>query len=489
MGRSYSKGWRQVKPNVCLSLNPINWSIAFQTAVLIILSACMLGYLLLTPSDSGGLPEEESTVGISAAKPVHNPYGSTTFSSYSHSSAEPLGPVEKEVSRGLDKESNLVSLTNATTSVNHSTTLIAVAKKSRREKEKIQLRIIAEDLEMYSDPTARYYPLPTVCRVFNGCAEADGTIILRESMRTSRAKLRACGITKVKFESLLSGAGSGDDLFTNVLRYHMPHLATDVLSLTYAMSVVRGEYPHQDRVSPRTKSIRPVVVGQDRIRSMSPGAWTLKMLAKLPYQTQVKTKNELFVSQSPPSAVQRTCFRSIVSFEPQIYWQVNPSRFLHENSLFSQNQLWTRSPRRRGPPGSLCAPVVTVLNRPPGDQRTLSNVDEIESNFDRLRRSQEFAEVAGASFRIEYMNSSFHDQMRIIQDADVILASHGAALANLLFSRVDTPVLEVFPFSASALSRQRARFTSMCFVFSQWVLVSMLAPRSAHVLHSHTLTI
>lgn len=446
MDRSYSKSWRLMKPNVHSTVNPINWSIAFQTAVLIISSACMLVYILLSPADGGGVAEEDSAV-VFSTKPAHNPHGSMLLSSTLHPSRKPLGPTEKETGRERGKESDLVSSVNATVSMNSPATVVATAKTNRRDNQKMQLRRIADDLEIYSDPTARYYPLPTVCRVFNGCLEADGTMVLRDSLKDSRARLRACGMMKVKFESEVPNESNGKDFFTNVLRYHMPHLVTDILSLSYAMSVVRGEYLLDDRVSQRTKNLKPVVVGQDRIRSMSPGAWTLKMLAKLPYQTRVKTKGELFMSQLPPSTVQRICFRSIVTFDPQIYWQVNPSRFLYENSLFSQNKLWTRNPRRRGPPGSLCSPVVTVLNRPPGDQRTLSNVGEIEKSFEQLRGTQEYSEVAGAALRIEYMNSSFHQQMRIVQHADVILASHGAALANLLFSRVQTPVIEVFPFS------------------------------------------
>lgn len=446
--RSYSKTWRVMKPTFHTALNPTNWSVAFQTAVLIILSACMLVYSLLSSVDSGGAwPEERKTIPLSADL-ANSAYGSAHVGKHNYLSRESLGPAQQEVSGELDKESDAIMNVNATASTNHHSHFTAASKISGREHLKLQLRRLEEkNLEVYSDPTARFYPLPSVCRVFNGCLDIDGTMVLPDNLKSSKAMLRACGMLKVRFENELPVRNDGNDFFTNVLRYHMPHLVTDTLSLSYAMSVVRGDYMLETQVPHRSKEIRPVAVGQDRIRSMSPGAWTLEMLARLPYNTQVKTKKELFSSSSPSSILKTTCFRSIITFDPQIYWQVNPSRFLRENALFSQNNLWSRGPRKRRSTESSCTPVVAVLNRPPDDQRTLSNVHEIEKNFEQLRTTPEFTEVVGASFRVEYMNSSFKNQMKTIQDADVILASHGAALANLLFSRVETAVIEVFPFS------------------------------------------
>jgi Glycosyltransferase 61 len=327
------------------------------------------------------------------------------------------------------------------------------AKKAPPRPTTIQLRLLATtDLEVYGDPSSIYYPMPTVCRIFHGCMQADGKLLLPEKMRRHKFLLRSCGIVKVGFEDTASRIKVGEwrntDLFTNVLRYHMPHLVSDVLSLTYAMSVVGGEYELGAPIPRRSKLVRPVAVAQDRVRTMQPAAWTQRMLARLPYNAQVKTWGEVFAGKAPPQPeVATTCFRSVVAFDSQVYWQVSPARFGAKNALFAQNTLWTRTPKRPAANEQVCAPVVTVLNRPAHEQRTLINVDDIAANFEELRKTSRYKPVENVSFRVRYMNTSFTDQMQTLQEADVILASHGAALANLIFARIQTPVIEVFPFS------------------------------------------
>lgn len=45
-----------------------------------------------------------------------------------------------------------------------------------------------------------------------------------------------------------------------------------------------------------------------------------------------------------------------------------------------------------------------------------------------------------------FENLSFHEQVSIIQEADVIIATHGESNANLMFARRDTQVFEILPF-------------------------------------------
>lgn len=466
--RTKYRPWRASKPSLHFVPYPTRWSTAFQTAVLLIMSACMLVYILLTPGEVEEWPKQrlhsvrafgpsllntsdhvlqvssevktQSVEAVSRASNLSSGAGSREepFRSAGDLEGRRLGRTDfKHVSElSLPLPSSIVPI------------LGVKPKQGLRARTKIQLRLLANtELEVYSDPTSRYYPSPTVCRIFHGCQEGDGTLLLGENMREHMSLLRACGISQVRFEAHKFGVSNGFDLFTNVLRYHMPHLVSDVLSLTYSMSVVGGRYPLETPIPRRSESTRPVVMAQDRIRSMPSGAWTLEMLSRLPYHAKVKTKGELLTTKPLLSAGNETCFRSIVAFDAQIYWQVNSARFGENNALFAQNFLWTRSPRQPAKSQSTCAPVVTVLNRQPDDQRTLANVDKIAEHFENMRKTQKYSYVADASFRVSYMNTSFADQMKTVQDADVILASHGAALANLIFARLQTPVIEVFPFS------------------------------------------
>lgn len=306
-------------------------------------------------------------------------------------------------------------------------------------------------VQVFADPTSKYFPSAVACRIHGACVTSGGRFILPKEAEEHKALLSYCGLSNFQFDNLPTREESqpfkDKDLFTNVLRYHMPHLATDVLSLSYAMSVVSGSYRMEQEVPAHSKPLRPIVQAQERIRSMTPSSWTRKMLSKLPFNTEVVTPQELFQAPNSKASIP-VCPRSIISFETQVYWQVAPSRFNEDNTLFHRNEMWSRTPKRpSGQPAGTCSPVVLVLNRPPNDQRTLQNIENIRLQFERLKTDGAYSKVSESSFVVKYMNTSFADQVQTLQDADVILASHGAALANLLFARIGTPVVEVFPFS------------------------------------------
>ena len=94
-----------------------------------------------------------------------------------------------------------------------------------------------------------------------------------------------------------------------------------------------------------------------------------------------------------------------------------------------------------------CGLNVLVLNRPAGEQRNLANLDEIETEIEKLKQTDRYKHLQDTKLNVAYMNVSFRDQIDTMQSADIIFASHGAALANLMFARVGTPVIEVLPFS------------------------------------------
>lgn len=311
------------------------------------------------------------------------------------------------------------------------------------------------NVQVFADPTGNYFPAAVACRIYNACITKDGGYLLPKTSKQHTGLLAYCGLSKIQFGDLPKG-GQGNfknkDMFSNVLRYHMPHLATDVLSLSYAMSIVSGNYRMGQNFSRHRSHLTPIVQAQERVRTLDPSSWTRKLLSKLPFDAEVITPQELFPENSSHGSVP-VCFRSVIPFDSQVYWQVSPSRFNEENALFRHNRLWSRigqRPENHIPLGSgdeACSPVVVVLNRPPGEQRTLQNIESIRDHFEKLKTNPKYNRVAGAPFVVKYMNTTFFDQVSTIQEADVILASHGAALANLLFARIGTPVIEVFPFS------------------------------------------
>lgn len=97
-----------------------------------------------------------------------------------------------------------------------------------------------------------------------------------------------------------------------------------------------------------------------------------------------------------------------------------------------------------------CSPHVIVLNRVGWQRRggvlqgrDIVNVDDV------VREVKNRAPEHGLNVTVEvayFENRTFFEQVGIMQRADVLLGVHGAGLGNLLFARLDVPLLEVLPF-------------------------------------------
>jgi hypothetical protein len=440
------------------TLNPLKWHAVFQTMVLVIGSLVLLAYLLLTAVQRHRLVEGD----IGMRSKLADAKTETTSITFH----EMAGTESQSTNSGLHDDHvptkpvrvSLLPIVAGTVFGG----MIQIAKVStvqedneRVEKSRMRfpmtVQLNAENrLETYSDPTASSVQ-PSICRVFSGCFQRDGKLIMHSSLQKHVEDLRRCGIVDVEFSekepTLSEGAVRKDlDFFTGTLRSHMPHLASDLLSFSHALSALSGAYGFTRRPPERSRSLAPMTLTHDRVHTMAADSWTNIALQMLPLQTRVETMHSLF-SKNETSAV---CFRSIVGYQQQVYWQVSPLRFGPTNHFFSQNHLRTgldRSVLRPTHVGDRCAPRITVLNRFPEEYRHIENIDEIERLFRESLKRKENRHLSESSFQVRYMNISFREQVRTLQRADVILAGHGAALGNLIFCRMFTPLIEVFPFS------------------------------------------
>jgi capsular polysaccharide biosynthesis protein len=83
------------------------------------------------------------------------------------------------------------------------------------------------------------------------------------------------------------------------------------------------------------------------------------------------------------------------------------------------------------------------ISRRKTGKRTIANEDELE----RLLSLHHFE----THFMEEY---SLAQQARIVREAEIVVAPHGAGLANLLFARPQTRVIEIVP---------AGRYNSTCY--------------------------
>ncbi|KAG6964289.1 hypothetical protein JG687_00006075 [Phytophthora cactorum] len=92
--------------------------------------------------------------------------------------------------------------------------------------------------------------------------------------------------------------------------------------------------------------------------------------------------------------------------------------------------------------------LVTVISRRPYGgrrvQRLWRNEDEI---LRRMREEYQDAYRYGeCEFQsLEFTNMTMHDQMKAMLDSDVVIGMHGAGMVNVLWTRPETLVIEIFP--------------------------------------------
>ncbi|KAE9314054.1 hypothetical protein PF008_g19576 [Phytophthora fragariae] len=104
--------------------------------------------------------------------------------------------------------------------------------------------------------------------------------------------------------------------------------------------------------------------------------------------------------------------------------------------------------------------LVTVISRRPYGgrriQRVWRNEDEILS---QMRSDYKFAYRFGeCEFQsLDFVNMTVHDQMQIMVDSDVVIGMHGAGMVNVMWTRPETLVVEIFP-----LRRWRWGYRNLC---------------------------
>ncbi|KAG3251693.1 hypothetical protein PI124_g3729 [Phytophthora idaei] len=92
--------------------------------------------------------------------------------------------------------------------------------------------------------------------------------------------------------------------------------------------------------------------------------------------------------------------------------------------------------------------LVTVISRRPYGgrrvQRIWQNEDEI---LQRMREEYQDAYRYGeCEFQsLEFTNMTMYDQMKAMLDSDVVIGMHGAGMVNVLWTRPETLVIEIFP--------------------------------------------
>ncbi|GMF48096.1 unnamed protein product [Phytophthora fragariaefolia] len=92
--------------------------------------------------------------------------------------------------------------------------------------------------------------------------------------------------------------------------------------------------------------------------------------------------------------------------------------------------------------------LVTIISRRPYGGRRIQRVWQNEGEIlDRMREEYRDAYRFGeCEFQsLEFANMSMHDQMRAMVDSDAVIGMHGAGMVNVMWTRPETLIVEIFP--------------------------------------------
>lgn len=144
-----------------------------------------------------------------------------------------------------------------------------------------------------------------------------------------------------------------------------------------------------------------------------------------------------------------SCFRSIISTSA-IASELPPQAFLQSHIFFSKNKLNRWAVNALSVSHNTCSAKVLILNR--YGKRFIEGSDKLVSAISSL--GQEFRRrdprIVIQPEVVFFDNSSFHEQVSIMQETSVVVASHGDENTNFMFLRPMARAFEILPFGLSS---------------------------------------
>lgn len=365
----------------------------------------------------------------------------------------------------------------------------------------IQLLSQVESIEVWHLPRGKQ-----LCRIFNVGRSNDGRLVLPKWMEKHKAFLETnCGISKISFgiivrerriqldreimkkefgdSHVLDLSHSDRDLFgSDAPRHHMPHYVSDIIKPLVAVEVLLGSGRNMLTPSSLLKSAKDTTL----VRSMRlteqfkpsmlmlPGTWKRSKADWVRRLAHFFEHPALGFTMIPSHEVGKLnmkvhIFHSVLSsnvnpYEPYGLFGTTGKNILFATNGISREPPWTMNAMRERP----CRVLVTALTR--SGARKLLHLDRLE----RAIKAKAAAAHMKADFRIVDFNSmSFDNQVQTMQETHILIATHGAGNANIIFMRPGAAVVEVFPFSYKA-----GPFDGFAKIFGLEYSTAMSAPQT-----------
>lgn len=312
-----------------------------------------------------------------------------------------------------------------------------------------------------------------VCRLYNACIRPDGAVLLPKWMaRHDLALERSCGVV-ARFELPDSDPPPGGplqpyDLFgVRVPRQHMPAFFADFLPNAISLDTVLGErqltrncYTRAgkkcDALPPLDKGeLRPAVFMDTRaLEVQEKDSWVRQIVRMATSGSEVeKTKLLLWPNVFRNVEAENVkCFRSAyVSRAPKTRMQIKPGLF-DTLRLFVNNSVEKKAALVRRETDNKCLLNVMFVNRKPVENnpdrlvgRYIPNIPDIRTELHKL--AEEAGDITLFVDAVRLEGRSLKWQMNAMQKAHVLVGGHSAMLANMVFMRSWSSVLEIQPFA------------------------------------------
>lgn len=324
------------------------------------------------------------------------------------------------------------------------------------------------------------------CRIQGVCRTGDGLVFLPKWMKTHAEHIAKCGLRNVTFtlftttnssnplsgsqwKTTLKGISLNDsyrkfDLFgIDAPAADREALAIQLTPLLHLLDMLRRPLAYSDmvnsicvkegsnmcnalNVTQDAISVDPLLLVDSRITNTKDFQWPKSLLrlvrSSLSGNFQTVDQREVYSWKLRSKA---SCFHALLSTNA-VLSDMPEDVIAADNAFFIENGLERKSVKR-GPDGlAQCTIKVLILNR--FGRRYIEGADMLASAITAYGRlvTETARHVAIEPEVVFFENLSFHEQVSIVQEADVIVASHGESNANLMFARRDTQVFEILPF-------------------------------------------
>lgn len=322
------------------------------------------------------------------------------------------------------------------------------------------------------------------CRINGACRVGDGTVMLPKWMKEYAEDLANCGLKNISFtiadvqnDTRFEPPGvwtttSEGRIFTDDFRdkdllgvdvpaAEKPSLATYFTPILHTLDIFNrpqgyiesvnsnciqeGRQVCKDDQDQQTR-VNAVLFVDSRIADSKDFHWPKSVLRLLRSSLDGRFEyKDLRTVYSWRVRSQATCFRSIITSNIQTS-EMPPSSFAVDNPFFNKNGLERSSARRGLQALAQCVVKVLILNR--YGQRFIEGANPLQAAISLYGRqvTERASHVTVQPEVVFFENSSFHEQVSVVQEADVILAAHGEDNANFMFARPDTQIFELIPF-------------------------------------------